>query len=87
MAEPAPNIEGPDVYPWEWPADDQKVWFDALSPAEQWRLVDEMLEEAFNSGPPRRVSMEDIVVQAKARRRANGLCPFTAPPPATSRHL
>ena len=29
MADPAPKTDGPDVYPWEWPTDAQKAWFDA----------------------------------------------------------
>jgi hypothetical protein len=73
MADPAPQLEGPDVYPWEWPTDAQKAYFDALPVDKQWRLVDEMLEEAFNSGPGRHVTMEEIIAQAKARRRAEGL--------------
>jgi hypothetical protein len=69
MADPAPNIDGPDIYPWEWPTPEQKAWFDALPVDEQWRLVDEMLEEAFSSGPPRHVTPEDIKKQALARRK------------------
>ena len=72
MADPAPKTDGPDVYPWEWPTDAQKAWFDAQPVAEQWRLVDEMLEEAFNSGPTEPLDMEKIIADAKARRRANG---------------
>lgn len=72
MADPAPKMEGPDVYPWEWPTDEQKAYFDALPIAEQWRLVDEMLEEAFNSGPARPLDIEAIIAEAKARRHANG---------------
>ena len=72
MADPAPIAEGPDVYPWEWPTEEQKVWFDALPVDEQWRLVDEMLDEAINSGPPKELNIDDIITQAKARRRADG---------------
>ena len=69
MADPAPKTDGPDVYPWEWPTDAQKDWFDALPAAEQWRLVDEMLEEAFNSGPARTVTPDEVKAQALARRK------------------
>ena len=73
MAEPAPLLEGPDIYPWDSPTDAQKAYFDALPVAEQWRLVDAMLEEASNSGPVQKVTMEEIIAEAKERRRANGL--------------
>ena len=72
MADPAPNIDGPDIYPWEWPTPEQKAWFDALPVDEQWRLVDEMLEEAFSSGPAQPLKMEEIIAEAKARRQADG---------------
>ena len=72
MADPAPKMEGPDIYPWEWPTDEQKAWFDAQPVAEQWRLVDEMLQEAFKSGPAQPLDIEEIIAEAKARRQANG---------------
>ena len=67
MAEPAPLLEGPDIYPWDSPTDAQKAYFDALPVTEQWRLVDAMLE-AIDTEP----AFEDLdwgKIKQKARNR------------------
>ena len=67
MADPAPIAEGPDVYPWEWPTEEQKVWFDALPVDEQWRLVDEMLEAIDNEPAAEPLDWSRIKARAFAR--------------------
>ena len=67
MADPAPKMEGPDVYPWEWPTDEQKAWFDAQPVAEQWRLVDEMLETIDNEPAAEPLDWDNIKARAFAR--------------------
>lgn len=67
MADPAPKMEGPDIYPWEWPKDEQKAWFDAQPVAEQWRLVDEMLQEIDSEPATELLDWEQIKSRAFAR--------------------
>jgi acyl dehydratase len=67
MADPAPKIDGPDVYPWEWPTPEQKAWFDALPVDEQWRLVDEMLEEIDQEPAVETLDWDKIKARALAR--------------------
>lgn len=55
-----------DVYPWPAPTDEQKAWFDALSPAARQEAVSQAIEDGFRE-PLSNRSMKDIIEIARAR--------------------
>jgi hypothetical protein len=56
-----------DVYPWAAPTQEQRAWFDALSPDEKRKAIQAAIGEGFES-PLSSKSIEDIINEARAER-------------------
>ena len=54
-----------DVYPWAAPTQEQRAWFDALSPDEKRKAIQAAIDEGFDS-PLSGKSIEDIINEARA---------------------
>ncbi|MGE0007365.1 MAG: hypothetical protein AB7S92_17465 [Parvibaculaceae bacterium] len=54
-----------DVYPWAAPTQEQRAWFDALSPDEKRKAIQAAIDEGFDS-PLSGRSIEDIINEARA---------------------
>ena len=54
-----------DVYPWAAPTQEQRAWFDALSPDEKRKAIQAGIDEGFKS-PLSSKSIEDIINEARA---------------------
>lgn len=54
-----------DVHPWAAPTQEQRAWFDALSPDEKRKAIQAAIDEGFNS-PLSGKSIEDIINEARA---------------------
>jgi hypothetical protein len=54
-----------DVYPWAAPTDEQRAWFDALSPDAKRKAILEAIEEGFN-GPASSKSIDEVIREARA---------------------
>jgi len=54
-----------DVYPWAAPTDEQRAWFDALSPEAKRQAIEAAIEEGFSS-PISAKSIDDIISEARA---------------------
>ncbi|MCG8505776.1 MAG: hypothetical protein MI755_14320 [Sphingomonadales bacterium] len=54
-----------DAYPWAQPTEEQKRYFDSLSPSEQRAMLEDAIERGLASGISKR-SVADIISAAKA---------------------
>jgi len=61
-----------DVYPWAVPTKEQRAWFDALSPEKKRKVLEDAVEEGFNSGEDQDLSMMSLISETKADLK-NGL--------------
>ena len=53
-----------DVYPWAAPTDEQRAWFDALSPEEKREAILAAIEEGFSS-PLSEKSIDEILAEVR----------------------
>jgi P2-related tail formation protein len=54
-----------DVYPWAAPTEEQRAWFDALSPEAKRQAIRDAIEEGFES-PISSKSIDEIIREARA---------------------
>ena len=54
-----------DVYPWAAPTEEQRAWFDALSPEAKRQAIRDAIEEGFES-PISSKSIDEIISEARA---------------------
>lgn len=54
-----------DVYPWAVPTEEQRAWFDALSPEKKREALEVAIEDGFASGISGQ-SIDDIIAEANA---------------------
>jgi P2-related tail formation protein len=56
-----------DVYPWAAPTEEQRAWFDALSPEAKRQVIRDAIGEGFKS-PISSKSIDEIIQEARAHQ-------------------